>query len=212
MLARHYARPHRFVCVTDDGAGLVDDVEVVPAWNDFADVNSPHGAHASSCYRRLRMFDPDIGKYFGERFASLDLDLVITRDVVPVFDRSEPLVLLRDPYKPTQYNGSLVLMTAGARPDLWEGFAPNRSPQIARGAGFMGSDQAWLSWRVVGAPAWDTRDGIYSYGKDIAQTGTLPDDARIVSFHGRVDPWHQEAQRLGWVREHWNGHEKKGSA
>lgn len=203
MIARHYAKPHRFICVTNEPHGIEPGIAIVPAWNDFHDVQSPHGRHAAACYRRLRMWHEDIGERFGERFASLDLDLVAVDDVTPIFDRPEPLLLYRDPFFPKQYNGSIVLMDAGVRPDVWSEFNPNRSPQVARGAGFMGSDQGWLSYRIVGAPMLDTADGVYSYRKDIERGGVLPAGARLVVFHGRIDPWSVEAQRLAWVREHW---------
>src|SRR4051812_8065560 len=77
MVARHYPRPHRFLCVTDATAGLDPDVEVVAPWNDFAEVPSPHGKKNPSCYRRLRAFAPDIEPVFGPRFVTIDLDCVI---------------------------------------------------------------------------------------------------------------------------------------
>src|SRR4030095_16148363 len=33
MVAAHYAKPHRFVCVTDDPTGL-DGIETIPIWQD----------------------------------------------------------------------------------------------------------------------------------------------------------------------------------
>lgn len=204
MLARHYARPHRVVCVTNDAAGIDPAVVIVPDRADFADIPSVHGGANPSCFRRLRMWHPDAAQWFGERFASLDLDLVITRDVTGIFDRGEDFVAYRDPYYPRQYNGSLMLLRAGARPDVWEAFDPDRSPQIARGVGFVGSDQAWISLRAFGAPTWSEEDGIYSYRRDIEpRGGALPADARIVVMHGNTDPWSPAAQALPWVREHW---------
>jgi hypothetical protein len=207
MVQRHYPKPHRFVCVTDDAAGIDPEVEIVRAWNDFADVPSPTGAVRNpSCYRRLRMFHPEIGRVFGDRFVSLDLDMVITGDLQPVWDRSEDIVLYGDTNPRTFYNGSMILMSAGVRPEVWIDFDPVHSPQRSKLAGHHGSDQGWISHRLgAGEAKWSHKDGVYSYRNDLAPHGAsrLPADARVVIFHGAVDPWAPQGQRLSWVQEFW---------
>ena len=204
MVAKHYPHPHRFLCVTDDPAGIHPDVEVVPIWNDFSDLPSPHGGKNPSCYRRLRMFHPDASQWFGERFVSLDLDAVITGDVSPLWNRSEPFVMWGDTNRTTFYNGSMVLMTAGARRQVWDDFNPTTSPAEAKAAGQFGSDQAWISYRLgPGEATWSTLDGVYSYRMHLQQRQELPPYARIVFFHGQVDPWSPAAQSKPWVRQHY---------
>lgn len=206
QVARHYHGAHRFICVTDDAAGLDSSIEVLPAWNDFREVPSPHGTANPSCYRRLRMFAPDIGRFFGERFVSLDLDTVIVGDVTPLWDRPEPFVAWRDPTYLGQYNGSMVLLRAGAFPFVWTGFNPQASPAIARAHGFRGSDQAWISCCLPGHPTWIQADGVYSYRMHIAKRGIgLPANARIVFFHGAVKPWHAEALDVPWIGKAYHG-------
>ncbi|MDP3720778.1 MAG: hypothetical protein Q8T13_23700 [Acidobacteriota bacterium] len=201
MVARNYQRPHRFICVTDDATGLDADVEVVPLWPDHADLASPHGARSPSCYRRLRAFAPDAGQFFGPRFVSIDLDCVITGDVTPVWDRPEDAVFWGGTHPTTAYNGSMVLLTAGARPQVWERFDPATSPAAARLAGCYGSDQGWISHCLGPAEAkWTRADGIYSLRNDLRRSQHLPVDARIVMFHGRRDPWQRDVQReFPWI-------------
>lgn len=205
MVRRHFPHPHRFLCVTDIPQGLSDQVEVIPAWNDFADVSSPHGAHQPSCYRRLRAFHPEIGTVFGKRFVMLDIDTVIVGDLTPVWDRPEDFIAWGETDPRSFYNGSMIEMTAGARPRVWTAFDPLRSPRASKAAGRFGSDQGWISHCLgQGEAIWKTADGVYSYRVHIAkQGGGLPDNARIVMFHGGTDPWSHEAQRLLWVRRHW---------
>lgn len=207
MVARHYRRPHRFVCVTDSATGIDPNVEIVWAWNDFAGVPPPSGVGRNpSCYRRLRMFHPDVGAYLGPRFVSLDLDVVITGDLAPIWDRPEDVVFWGDTNPRTHYNGSMILMTAGARPQVWSEFDPQISPARAKAAGHFGSDQGWISYRLgPGEAKWSQRDGVYSYRNDLAPNGgsRLPEDARIVIFHGHVDPWADSGQRLPWVRKYY---------
>jgi hypothetical protein len=206
MVARHYPFPHRFVCVTDDAYGIDPDVEIVPLWNDFADVPSPAGGKNPSCYRRLRAFHPDIASIFGRRFVSIDLDCVIVGDLTPLWHRAEDFVIWGDTNPSTFYNGSMVLMTAGARRQVWEAFDPLASPAAARAAGHFGSDQGWISHCLGPQEAkWTRADGVYSFRNDLqGKVFTLPDDARVVMFHGRFDPWRDDVQaRYPWVRSHW---------
>jgi hypothetical protein len=211
MVARHYPRPHRFICVTDDPIGIDASVEIVPLWNDYAHIPSPHGGKNPSCYRRLKAFAPEIAEIFGPRFVSLDLDCLVTGDLRPLWDRPEDFVIWGDTNPHTFYNGSMVLMTAGARRQVWERFDPTRSPEEARRAGCFGSDQGWISYCLgPGESKWSKADGVYSFRNDLTQPATrrfsrhLPADARMVFFHGRHDPWNGEVQaQCPWVKEHW---------
>jgi len=203
MVARHYPHPHRFLCVTNDPKGLDPEVLVVPDRQDFAHLLSPHGGGNPSCYRRLRAFAPDAGAVFGPRFVSLDLDCVITGDLSPIWNRPEEFVIWGDTAPRTRYNGSMFLLTAGARSRVWTAFDPRTSPRAAMRAGNFGSDQAWLSYCLgPGEARWTKADGVYSYRNEIApRGGILPRDARIVFFHGKYDPWHRQVRQIGWVRE-----------
>lgn len=208
MVAKHYRHPHRFVCVDDAPEEIDADIETIRDFGDFADLPSPHGKKNPSCYRRLRLFHPDSASLFGTRFVSLDLDCVIVGDLAPLWDRPEELVCWGDtnPQPGSYYNGSMILMTAGARPRVWTEFDPRTSPDKALAAKAWGSDQGWLSYCLgPGEARWGIQHGVYSFRNHIEhQPGKmLPADARVVMFHGRVDPWMAEAQQLAWVRAHY---------
>jgi hypothetical protein len=209
MVRRHYPALGRFLCVTDDPSGIDAGIEIVTPWNDFADLPSPHGGKNPSCYRRLRAFHPEAGAVFGERFVSLDLDVVVTGDLAPLWDRPEDFVCYGDTNPKTHYNGSMFLLRAGSRPQVWTDFDPRRSPDLAYEAGFFGSDQAWLSYCLGRDEArWARHDGVVSFRNEIRQSGSkeLPAGTRVVVFHGELDPWHPFAQaRYAWVREHYRG-------
>lgn len=208
MVGRHYARPHRVVCITDDPAGLDPEIAVVPLWSDHAHVPSPHGGKNPSCYRRLRTFSPEMVDVLGPRFVVVDLDVVLVGDVAPLWDRPEDFVIWGDTHPTTHYNGSMLLMTAGARRQVWDRFDADTSPRLAMAAGCFGSDQGWISYCLGGGEArWSCADGVYSYRNhlrpDPVTRKKLPENARIVMFHGRHDPWGEEAQGLSWVRRHY---------
>jgi hypothetical protein len=198
---------HEFVCVTDDPSGLEGtDVRVVSLWSEHAGLANPHGGLNPSCYRRLKAFAPEMADILGRRFVSIDLDCVITGDITPLFDRDDDFVIWGDQLKHTPYNGSMWMMTAGARSFVWKDFDPIESPKTAHKAGYYGSDQAWMSFRLGPHQAkWTRKDGVYAFRTDIRRNGgRLPADARIVFFQGNVDPWTPAAKKLcPWIEEHY---------
>lgn len=207
MIRRHYGKPHRFVCVTDEPDAL-PGVETVPLWDDCANIPSPIGHSYPSCYRRLKVFAPDAGEVFGERLVSIDLDTVVVGDLTPLFDRPEDFVIWGESDFPhtTPYCGSLWMLRTGTRPQVWTAFDPKTSPQQAWNAGCRGSDQGWLSYILgKGEATWTRMDGVYSFRKHVSRLpyAALPGDARLVSFHGKVDPWSPRAMNIPWVREHY---------
>ncbi len=204
MVDRHYPDPHRVICVTDEPDGIDADVEIVPLWNDYADVPSPHGGKNPSCYRRLKAYAPDIAAIFGPRFVMMDLDCVIVGDMRPVWNRPEDFVIWGDtnPQPGSHYNGGMVLQSAGARKQVWERFDPKTSPRQSLTAKCWGSDQGWISYCLgPGEKKWTREDGVYSWRNHLQRNGyKLPENARIVMFHGSTDPWSADVKDVAWIQ------------
>lgn len=196
MVARHYRSPHRFVCFTDDPAGIDADIEALPLWDDYASLPNPTGGGRPSCYRRLKLFDPAMRDVLGERFVSIDLDTVIVNDLGPVWDRPEDVVMFRAPHGKWPYNGAMFMVNTGARPQVWRDFDPVESPRLAAAKGYQGSDQAWLSYCLGPDEAvWTDADGVY-YPLPAALR-QQPGNARVVFTTGRRPPWKSP---VPWVR------------
>lgn len=207
MIASHYKKPHRFVCVTDEPNAL-PGIETIPLWTDAASVPSPIGHSYPSCYRRLKVFAPDAGEVFGPRLVSIDLDTVIVNDITPLFDRPEDFVIWGESDFPhtTPYCGSLWMLRTGTRPQVWTRFDEKTSPKEAMKAGCRGSDQGWISYVLgKGEATWTRKHGVYSFRKHLSQRPNyaLPADARLVAFHGKQDPWGARARQIPWVRSHY---------
>jgi len=205
MVERHLHMPHRFICATDDPVGIDPRVEVVPLWDEIAPLSRPN--NKPNCYRRLRMFSSEVIPIFGNRILSLDLDSVIVKDMTPLASRKEDFIAWGDTAKNTFYNGSMMLLTPGARQRVWDEFDPRQSPGITALAGIVGSDQAWIS-HVLGPKeaTWGEADGIYSFRNYFIRLGrtALPSNARAVFFHGKFDPWTPGvADNYPWVKENW---------
>ena len=164
MVRRHYNKPHRFFCVTDDPTGLDAGIEYVPLWKDhFELVNPSHPTSRPNCYPRLKLFAPEMRDIFGERFVSLDLDMAIVDNLEPLWDRPEEFIIY-DARGDDHYNGSMFMMTAGARRQVWDNFDPVRSPQLTTQAGMRGSDQAWIRYCLSPhAATWTNEHGVHAY-------------------------------------------------
>ena len=214
---RNLTLPHRFICVTDMPAGIRSEVEIVPLWPDLRDLGR--------CYRRLKFFDPAMRDVLGPRMVSVDLDTVVTGNLDHLFDRPEPFVIWGDRHvtdiaRRTAYCGSLFMLEIGYRPEIFHAFDPDVALTLRKTHGLIGSDQAWLSHKIEGAPTWGRKDGVYSFRFDVKcnfgqrmgfgrkkiqpRSGALPKNARIVFFHGPDDPsmTHLHPQHK-WIHEHW---------
>lgn len=204
MVRRRYRDPHEFVCITDDPRGLDARIRVVPLWDDFAHLPAPQGSKNPSCYRRLKLFSGYMATLIGPRFIALDLDIVLTGDVTALWNRSEDFVMVGETNPKTPYNGSMILLTAGARLKVWETFDPQRSPQLAKQAGFYGSDQGWISYCLgKGEATWTRKDGVYCYRNHLIGERDLPANARVILFNGKIDPWASCVNHLPWIQAHY---------
>jgi hypothetical protein len=201
MVARHLSRPHKFVCVDETPGRVPDGVEGLPMpplqRGDFA------------CTRRLWHFSPE-ATVLGERVVHLDLDVVITAPLDPLFERAEPLVLWKCESKTSHgwaLNPTVMLFTPGTRTDIWRQYVSNPTGLMdrAHAAGFQrkNSDQCVLSYLLSERhPHWTHADGIVSYR--MLANSALPTGARVVSFHGHSDPNDDAVRaRSPWVNEAW---------
>lgn len=212
MCARYLPEPHRFICVADKPDKLSTKVEFLktpPAAAALARLRSPEGERFPSCYRRLWNFS-DEAKILGDRLLCIDIDLVVLNDLAPLYDMLPNDFVGWRPYRDwgrkLRYGGGIYALTPGARTKVWTDFKGSVSIAEARAAGFRGSDQAWISYKLgPGEPYWGRDAGIYSV-RDLGSSLDLPWDARVVQFNGKLKPWHYMGRKHGpgnWVGKHW---------
>lgn len=186
MVDRYYRRPYEMVCMTNDSKGIDGSIRCVSGWNDFPNLPHPQlGPGHSTCYRRLRMFSPEAADVIAPRFVSMDLDCVVLADLTPLWDRKEDFVGWRTGDFWSPYNGSMTLLTAGSRKEVWEKFDPNRTPQVAKEAGLVGTDQAAVA-QILGPrqAVWTDMDGVWAFRK-LGYTGERERERR----------WHERERR-----------------
>src|SRR3546814_18283214 len=88
MVSRNLSMPHRIACVTDMPEGIDRSVEIITPPGEFLDISNPRWSNGRpQCYRRLSMFRRDAGAIFGERFVSMDLDVVVGGPLAPLLYR-----------------------------------------------------------------------------------------------------------------------------
>jgi hypothetical protein len=202
-LRRHLKEPHRFLCLTERGR------KIKAPGVEFRPIADPGLTKVPGCFVRLRMFDPDwqhaqqITDGVEDRLVCIDLDVVITGRLDPVFDRPEPFVVLQgaNSINPCPFNGSLVMLRPGAHPELWRDFSLEAVAQIRHH--LFPDDQAWFWHKLPDAAGWVAgQDGVYAFQKPGWPAGTkLPPDARIVMFPGYRSP--SRYLHLGWVQDNW---------
>lgn len=181
-----------------------------------------HLTKIKGCFCRLRMFDPKWQrKVFSEkvdRIVCIDLDVVITGPLDPLFNRAENFVILHgaNAVNPCPVNGSLWMFRPGYRPDVWSDFSLEAAEKLPRHE-FV-DDQQWMFHKIPDAAAWHVgpRSGVYAFMKpgwpivtqeEIGKPGRreldggLPSDARLVVFPGWRSP--EKFKHLKWVEEHW---------
>lgn len=158
------------------------------------------------CFTRLKLFDPEWavaqGFKIGEKVLVVDLDLIVTGDLTPLFDDDAPFRILQgvNSSNPCPYNGSVWRLEIGYRPDVWSDFSLEAAAKVPFDS--FPDDQAWLAHKLPGAAAFGPADGVYAFHKRGWPKGErLPAAARIVAFPGWRDPC--GFAHLPWVKEHW---------
>jgi hypothetical protein len=229
-VARHLARPHRFVCFTDDAAGLSTDVEALP----LPELGLPEG-HADRRWQKLAVFRERLADLTGTTLF-LDLDLVIVDALDPFFDLPGPFFIIRDDdlfrAKPLRRlnaerdrflhsvgNSSVFRFEVGAHRYILDAYLTDpqaatsqyeisqqfQSAQLA----LHGHLQYWpATWCVSFKNACVPR-GLRSY----LHEPTLPPGAKIVVFAGEPKmadvlaggghKWYRRIGNVDWLRGAW---------
>lgn len=227
---RHLDRPHRFICFTDDAAGLDPRIEAHP----LPALDMPPG-NRDTRWRKLALFNPDLFGLSGTALF-LDLDLVIVGPLGPFFDHPGRFVILRDDdlFRPKPLrrlnrsrdrflhmvgNTSVFRYEIGAHPEIVETYVTD--PQAAarryeheqqmvsdilQQQGLLGY---WPRGWCVSFKNTCVGRGLASYLRDPA----CPTDARIVLFAGnpkmadvlagRGGRWYRRIGDTGWLRRAW---------
>jgi hypothetical protein len=215
MVRRHLRGEFEFVCLTDSPAGIRTEVRCLP----IPDLALPPGLPERG-WKKLTTFGADLHGLRGTALF-LDIDIVIVHDITPFFEVPGDFLIIHDWKRPWRVTGnsSVYRFVLGAHADVLAKFQAE-APRIR--AEFR-NEQAYLS------AALDAR-GMLRYWPDewcvsfkyhsiatfpfnFFRAPAIPKGARIVVFHGVVNPPDALAGRSGgnwrrtlatpWIADHW---------
>jgi hypothetical protein len=212
QMCKHHVPREKIILVTDDPEG-VTECRTFQLWPDMGAVKNISGPHLPSCYRRLKILDfptlKEMGIAHGERVVSMDLDAVILQNFLDLFQGEGGDFWgwqVPGTIHPKVLNGSLWMFTAGKLQYLWDQFDPHKSPGMAANAGYMGSDQGYLSYNLINrefVKYWTNTDGVLCYTRDIRKFRYLPRHTKVVFFPGKMKPWDQATLRESpWIKRY----------
>ena len=215
MVRRHLGGSFRFVCLTDDARGVREEVQCLP----IPSLALPPGIPERG-WTKLTTFEADLHGLRGTALF-LDLDVVIVADITPFFEEPGEFLIIHDWKRPWRITGnsSVYRFELGAHADVLAEFRATQEAVRARlrnEQAFLSEvmhrqgrlrywPQAWCaSYKYHCIPPWPT-----NYWREPVQ----PADARIIVFHGEVNPPDAIAGRRNralrvvrparWVARHW---------
>lgn len=214
MVRRQLARPHRFVCFTDDSRSLDAGIETLP----LPAMKLPPGQERG--WQKLSTFTAPLADLKGP-VLFLDLDIVIVGSLDCFFDHPGRFCIIHDWSKPWRITGnsSVYRFEANAHPDLLANFLAHVE-QIKRE---VRNEQEYLTHEIhrQGLLTYWPREWCVSFKHsclpqfplNFFRTPRLPKDARIVVFHGHPHPDEALAGQnrnplrrprpTPWIADHW---------
>ncbi len=225
---RNLARPVRFLCMTEDADGLHPDIEVLPLpVEPFHDAMSAALAVANrqGAMRKVSLFRPGLIAGQDGPVLGFDLDVVITGALDDILAFAPGKVAMRADWvearrgRPTGH-GSVFRFDSARHGWLYERIAANPAAEVAKA---RGSEQRYTSTlaQEMGEFAYLPPDQVVSFKHDCLglppvnwlRAPRLPENARVVCFHGRpkmpeaVEGYHGSLLRRSrpcpWLRDHW---------
>jgi len=198
MVKRNVTVPHRLSCVTDQPEGIDDGIDIIPLpdWPEVVNPNWPTSKGRPQCHRRIDMWRADAAETYGERFLMMDIDCAILGNIDHILSREEDVVINGSSMSHRPYNGGMVLMTAGARPQVYDQWTPKRQVQASKD--HLGSDQAWYA-EILGPDEAKFRkhDGVVYYRR----FRPVWDQTKILFFNGSTKPWNYHRHGIDRVIE-----------
>lgn len=212
MVARNLAASHRFICLTDDTAGVDPGIECRPLPAiELGGAKPRHG------WRKFSVFSPELHDLEGP-ILFLDLDLVVVDRLEPFFSHPGRFCIIENWSQEGSGigNSSVFRFQAGDYLDVFERFCREAAEAVKT----YPNSQTFLS-RVIEDKTFWPDDWCRSYKRHCLPRGLLraalrarlPAGAKIIVFHGDPKPpdaaagvWPGRLMGLRpapWIAEHW---------
>ena len=187
---KHMTLPYRFVCFTDDGNGLLPQVEVRDLPDFVVNTEIPDRG-----WRKLSLFQEQLADLKGLALF-LDLDVVIRKDLTPFFEEEGDFLIVKDWDFPNAVTGnsSVFRFEVGKYPEILENFYKLGNDVVKH----YRNEQAYLSdemYKKGILKYWD-KSWCVSFKRHCLQPFPLnfflepkePEEPKIIVFHGRPTP------------------------
>ncbi|MGN6525615.1 MAG: glycosyltransferase [Burkholderiaceae bacterium] len=216
MVHRHLRGPFRFVCLTDSSQGVRPEVECLP----IPELGLVEGKGPDRAWKKLLTFDADLHGLRGTALF-LDIDIVIVDDITPFFELPGEFRIIHDWKRPWRVTGnsSVYRFRLGAHPEVLARLRAEFDTIRRR----FRNEQAYLSavmheqgklqyWPDEWCPSFKYHS-IPRFPLNFVRTPVIPAGARIVIFHGVVNPpdalvgrsngnW-RSPRATPWIADHW---------
>jgi len=215
MVARNLTRDFRFVCFTDDGEGVRDEVEIRP----LPSLNLPAGLPERG-WMKLTTFAEFLADLHGTTLF-LDLDVVIVDNIDCFFEIDGDFRIAFDKKKAKEKvgNSSVYRFEIGRHQDVLEYFQDHF--EEIRGA--VRNEQAYLSnkmnekgvlqfWPEAWCPSFKYHC-VPKFPLNLWKAPEIPHGAKIVLFHGKPEPeeaargisgkWYRYFKPVEWIERFW---------
>ncbi|MEL6967816.1 MAG: glycosyl transferase [Pseudomonadota bacterium] len=195
---RTLERDFRFVCFTDDADGILPGVETHPLpvepFEDALQAGMTRTGRKGA-WRKVSLFRPGLVGLSGPRLI-LDLDVIITGGLDAIFDAAPDHVAMRREWRyevkgQDGGHGSVCCFDPDIHPFLYEDFAADPMGMIDT---YKNSEQFYTSMRSAhyGKLAYLPGDLVCSFKRNAIPTfplnlfraPRLPDNCRVMCFHG----------------------------
>ncbi len=218
MVKRHLSIPFRFVCLTDDTQGIESGVETFPIpefkrTSDFQEPNIERG------WNKLLTFSSPLYDLKGTALF-LDLDIVIVNNIDDFFLPDGDFFIIRDWLKPEHTgNSSIYRFEIGQHAEIITNFLAHEK-EIRK---IFRNEQEYLTayMKQKSKLEYWNDDIVKSFKRHCIHPGLkgwfleprLPEEAKIIVFHGHPNPdqaivgksgkWFRKVLPTKWVADHW---------
>jgi hypothetical protein len=220
MVRRNTERPLRFVCFTDDRAGLDPAIEA----HDLLPIELPP-THRWKPWRKIALWGERPGGIEGD-FLFLDLDVVVTASIDPFFDYRPDATycVIENWTQPGSGigNTSVFRLRASAHTEVYGALAADPAGTVAR----YRNSQTFVSRTISSSVFWPAEwcvsfkeDLVPRWPLNFVKPAPFPERARITCFPGHPNPdearegswppgaWYKRVYKhvrpTPWIAEHW---------
>ncbi len=214
MVARNLSIPFRFICLTDNSAGISDQVEIFPIPSIGINLNGPERG-----WNKLVTFRKELYDIQGQALF-LDLDLIIVSAIDELFELSGSVIIIKDWLKRDGTgNSSVYRFNVGEHSQVLTGFQADfegvkrkfRNEQEYLSAALL-TQGALSYWPEAWCRSFK-RHCMHYLPKSLWSAPSIPQGAKIIVFHGHPHPdeaiagktgkWYRFAKPALWVKNFW---------